>query len=119
MKALALLFALPLFAPLMPGTSAAPFIAQDAGQDVERPLSEQVDELFADNDFDALVTLWKAHEVRALSTIDRDLEGSLAIWEAAQKREAKLRGRVVDRNDASPRPVQRARGERGIRPPDL
>jgi hypothetical protein len=87
MKALALLFALPLFAPLMPGTSAAPFIAQDAGQDVERPLSEQVDELFADNDFDALVTLWKAHEVRALSTIDRDLEGSLAIWEAAQKRE--------------------------------
>lgn len=39
---------------------------------------------FANEDFDGLVELWKKNKSRALGTIDRDLEGSLALWESVQ-----------------------------------
>jgi len=50
-------------------------------------LDETYHALVAANDTAGLIELWKANEGRVLGTLDRDLEGSLALWEAAQGEE--------------------------------
>lgn len=77
------LFASASFAPALVNTPAP------LTQDVEKPLHERYHMLVAEDEFDGVVALWKVNEPRVLSTIDRDLEGSLSIWEGAQAREDK------------------------------
>jgi len=43
---------------------------------------EQYHALSEARDMDGLVALWQENEYRTLSTIDQDLEGSLALWES-------------------------------------
>ena len=52
-------------------------------QDSAKPMNivEQYHALSAEGNVDGLVELWQENEYRALSTIDQDLEGSLALWE--------------------------------------
>jgi len=57
--------------------SAVPF-PQDA-------LAERYHAAFGATDEGALAELWRAHPSRILATIDGDLEGSLAAWEANPK----------------------------------
>jgi len=61
-----------------------------ATQDPETPPSptEVYRELHAAGDQDGLVTFWRENPGRVLYTIDADLEGSLALWEAGRDGES-------------------------------
>jgi hypothetical protein len=58
--------------------------AFNSPQDAAKPMNivEQYHALSEAADMDGLVALWTENEYRALSAIDQDLEGSLALWES-------------------------------------
>jgi len=74
-----------LLLPAVPATTitaAAPLTQDPAAEAPD--LTTLYQGFCADEDFDGLVALWQKNKTRVLGTIDRDLEGSLALWESVQ-----------------------------------